>query len=75
MPARCIDNIVSDGTDPAKYNYTEYGEIHWGDGMIRHGHYLALLATEFALKKKYDQDPIGTLNELSVIVVRRNRLS
>ena len=41
VPARCIDNIVSDGTDLTKYEYTDYGEMHWGDGMIRHGHYLA----------------------------------
>jgi hypothetical protein len=74
VPAACIDNIASDGTDPSKYKYTEYGEMHWGDGMIRHGHYLALLATEYALKKKYDQDPIGTLNELYYALQAINRL-
>ena len=74
VPAACIDNVAYDGTDPSKYQITDYGEIHWGDGMIRHGHYLALLATEYALKKKYNQDLTGTLNELYYALHAINRL-
>lgn len=74
IPAACIDNIATDGTDPNRYKYSDYGEIHWGDGMIRHGHYLALLATEYALKKKSNQDVTGTLNELYYALFAINRL-
>jgi hypothetical protein len=74
IPKACIDNIATDGTDPAKWQKSDYGTMHWGDGMIRHGHYLSLLATEYALKKKYGLDYVGTLNELYYALEAINRL-
>lgn len=56
-PGDCHDN---DGNGVAN----EYGKMHWGDGMIRHGFYLRLLATEYALRKKNDLDTDGVLHEL-----------
>lgn len=57
-PMDCIDNINNDGSG--------MGEMHWGDGMIRHGHYLTLLATEYRLLKNTGQheQAAATLNEL-----------
>lgn len=66
-PGGCRDNL---GTP----NDTQYGSMHWGDGMIRHGFYLRLLASEYALKKKYGLDPTGTLNELYYALAAINRL-
>lgn len=45
-----------------------------GDGMIRHGHYLGFLATEYALLKKYDQDVTATLHELYYAINAINRV-
>lgn len=64
VPLACRDNIGGDGTEPDQYNYSEYGEMHWGDGTIRQGHYFTLLATEYALKKKHGLPLEGTINEL-----------
>jgi Secretion system C-terminal sorting domain len=57
-PMDCIDNINNDGSG--------MGEMHWGDGIIRHGHYLTLLATEYRLLKNNGQhaQAQATLNEL-----------
>ncbi|MDC3253002.1 hypothetical protein OAU25_01985 [Crocinitomicaceae bacterium] len=74
VPKHCIDNVANDGTDPAKWERSDYGEMHWGDGMIRHGHYLALLATEYALKKKYNQNLKGIRSELYYALYAINRL-
>lgn len=57
-PCTCIDNV------PPLNTWTCYGEMHWGDGTIKHGHYLGFLATEYALLKRYNQPLTGTLNEL-----------
>jgi hypothetical protein len=67
VPLGCRDNLDT-------INDVEYGSMSWGDGMIRHGFYLRLLATEYALKKKYDQDLTGTLNELYYALFAINRL-
>lgn len=65
VPRSCIDNAsFSDGK----------GEMHWGDGTIRHGHYLVLLATEYALLKKEGQPLEGILNELYYALEAINRL-
>lgn len=65
-PLDCVDNINSDGSG--------YGEMHWGDGMIRHGHYLGLLATEYRLLKNAGKDVTGVLNELYYALSALNRL-
>jgi hypothetical protein len=67
VPLGCRDNLDT-------INDVEYGSMTWGDGMIRHGFYLRLLATEYALKKKYNQDLTGTLNELYYALAAINRL-
>lgn len=56
QPQNCVDNINYDGTG--------FGTMHWGDGMIRQGHYLGLLATEYRLLKNAGKDVSGVLNEL-----------
>ena len=56
-PGTCVDNA-------SEWANIEYGTMHWGDGTIRHGHYLGLLATEYALRKKYNLELKGILNEL-----------
>lgn len=64
-PLDCINNIpYGDG----------FGEMHWGDGTIRHGHYLALLATEYRLLKNSGEDVTGVLNELYFALNAINRL-
>src|SRR5690606_28119387 len=62
-PCECKDDLDSlvDGTH---WGVTCYGEMHWGDGMIRHGHYLGLLATEYRLLKNEGKDVKGVLSEL-----------
>lgn len=69
-PHDCVDDIDNniDG------GQVRYGEMHWGDGMIRHGHYLGLLATEYRLLKNSGQDVTGTLNELYYALSAINRL-
>jgi hypothetical protein len=68
-PLDCIDNDPSDGSPNA-----QYGVIQWGDGMIRHGHYLGLLATEYRLLKNAGKDVTGVLNELYFALKAINRL-
>jgi len=46
----------------------------WGDGGVRHGHYLTLLATEYALRKKYNQETEGVMNELYYALNALNRV-
>ena len=46
--------------DTDDYNATLYGQLYWGDGVIRHGHYLGFLATEYALLKRSGQDVTAT---------------
>lgn len=74
LPAGSIEPLGCFDNDSDPNNYAEYGKMQWGDGMIRHGFYLRLLATEYALKKKYGQDPQGTLNELYYALYAINRL-
>jgi hypothetical protein len=65
LPLDCIDtyDVNQDGTPPST---TKYGEMRWGDGVIRHGHYLTLLATEYRLLKNNGETAMAqaTLNEL-----------
>lgn len=42
-PLDCYNNGSAPGTN--------VGTMYWGDGTLRQGHYLVLLATEYALKK------------------------
>lgn len=75
-PFDCVDNIGNDGTG---HNQTlrgnqAYSSMHWGDGMIRHGYYLALLATEYKLLKDAGEDVNGVLNELYFALTAINRL-
>jgi len=65
-PLDCWDNINNDGTN--------CGWFHYGDGMIRHGYYLGLLATEYRLLKDAGEDVTGTLNELYFAIQAVNRL-
>lgn len=74
LPLACRDNIGGDGTEPSDYKYSEYGEMHWGDGTIRQGHYLGLLATEYALKKQAGMDLTGIQTELYYALNALNRL-
>lgn len=64
-PKDCIDNINNDGDG--------YGWMHWGDGMIRQGHYLGLLATEYKLLKNSGKDLTAIRNELyyALYAIRR----
>lgn len=64
-PKDCIDNLDNDGDG--------YGWMHWGDGMIRQGHYLGLLATEYKLLKNSGQDLTAIRNELyyALYTIRR----
>lgn len=66
LPYDCQNNIEN--------NSVGYGEMRWGDGMIRHGHYLGLLATEYRLLKNNGQDVTGVLNELYYALNTINRL-
>jgi hypothetical protein len=72
QPLRCMDNDpVNNPAIGAPFNY---GTIHWGDGMIRHGYYLGLLATEYRLLKDAGEDVSGVLNELYYALETINRL-
>lgn len=51
-----------------------HGTLDWGDGTIRHGHYLGFLATEYALLKKSNQDLTAIKNELYFALNALNRL-
>lgn len=66
LPYECQDNTNFDGSG--------FGEMRWGDGTIRHGHYLGLLATEYRLLKNNGQDVTGVLNELYYALNVVNRL-
>lgn len=66
-PGTCIDNVSEWGGE-------EYGSLHWGDGMIRQGHYLGFLATEYALKKRSGIETKGVLNELYFALLAIERL-
>ncbi len=71
-PRACIDNDFNDDTP---YDGSGgYSEMHWGDGMIRHGHYLGLLATEYRLLKNSGQDVTAVLSELYYALEAINRL-
>ncbi|GAB5417881.1 MAG: hypothetical protein Crog4KO_23710 [Crocinitomicaceae bacterium] len=64
---------------PSTYCYDNVGGGHsgalfWGDGGVRHGHYLTLLATEYALLKKNNQTTEGVLNELYYALYALNRV-
>lgn len=48
-------------------NITCYGEMNWGDGMIRHGHYLGLLATEYRLLKNSGEDVIQFIPNTNIV--------
>ncbi|MBI1837812.1 MAG: T9SS type A sorting domain-containing protein [Flavobacteriia bacterium] len=50
-----------------------YADMHWGDGMIRQGQYLQLLATEYRLLKNNGLDTRGTLNEIYYALQAINR--
>ncbi len=69
-PCNCIDNLYLNPQGVPDC----YGEMHWGDGMIRHGHYLGFLATEYALLKKYGQETTATLHELYYALNAINRV-
>lgn len=45
-----------------------------GDGMIKQGHYIGFLATEYALRKRYGLDVTGILNELYFALKAINRV-
>lgn len=66
-PGICIDNA-------SQWHNVEYGTMHWGDGMIRHGHYIGMLATEYILLKRNGVDTKGVLNELYYALEAINRL-
>lgn len=72
-PCTCVDDLdfPEDGTG---WGETCYGEMTWGDGIIRHGHYLALLATEYRLLKNNNKDVTGVLNEIYFALGAINRL-
>jgi len=64
---KCIDN-----TNP--YVKQKYGQLYWGDGVIRHGHYIGFLATEYRLLKNQGKDVTAVLNELYYALQAFNRL-
>ncbi len=69
-PNSCYNNIADD----SGFGGNNLGEMHFGDGMIRHGYYLGLLATEYRLLKDAGQDVTGVLTELYYALVAINRL-
>lgn len=71
IPKSCADNTTADGTP---VNETVYGTMWWGDGTIKHGHYLGLLASEYRLLKNSGADVSGVLNELYYGLEAINRL-
>ncbi len=57
------------------YNiHDKFGTLYWGDGVIRHGHYIGFLATEYKLLKNAGEDVTAVLNELYYALVAFNRL-
>jgi hypothetical protein len=68
-PLDCIDNIPENAKDG--FNF---GTIHYGDALIRHGTYLSLLATEYKLLKNAGLNVTGTLNELYFALKVINRI-
>jgi hypothetical protein len=79
-PLDCVDDDfgITDGTDSfssqtpmGRYGH---GTMHFGDGMIRHGYYLGVLATEYRLLKNQGQDVSGVVNELYFALKAINRL-
>jgi len=72
-PCDCVDDL-NESQDGTPISITCYGEMLWGDGMIRHGHYLGLLATEYRLLKNSGQDVTGVLYELYYAISAINRL-
>ena len=66
-PGTCIDNL-------SEWGGVEYGGMHWGDGMIRHGHYLGMLASEYALRRKYGMPMEGIRVEMYYALAAINRL-
>lgn len=64
-PGACIDNIDFAG---------DKGWMYWGDGMIRQGHYIGFLATEYYLLKNHGQDVTAVLNELYYALNAINRV-
>lgn len=66
-PMTCVDNV-------SQWANVEYGGMHWGDGVLRQGHYLGFLATEYALKKKYGLPLDGIRVEIYYALEAINRL-
>lgn len=66
-PGTCVDNV-------SEWRAGQYGTLQWGDGMIRHGHYLSLLATEYQLKRRSGLDLKGIKSELYYALEAINRL-
>ena len=64
---KCPNNTPNEGGVPR-------GKLYWGDGVIRHGHYIGFLATEYALLKKNGKDVTATLNEIYYALQAFNRL-
>jgi len=65
IPYGCYDSWDA-SVDGTSTGTSMYGMMKWGDGMIRHGHYLTLLATEYRLlmNNGQTQQAQATLNEL-----------
>ncbi len=70
VPNTCFNNI----DDSPGNGMFSMGEMHFGDGMIRQGYYLGLLATEYRLLKDSGQDTMGVLNELYYALAAINRV-
>lgn len=66
-PGTCVDTR-------SEWGNVEYGTMGWGDGIIRQGYYLGLLATEYALRKKNGLELKGIRNELYYALAAINRL-
>lgn len=64
-PFACIDNLDYIG---------DKGFTYWVDGMIRQGHYIGFLATEYRLLKNHGQDVTAVLNELYYALYAINRV-
>lgn len=69
-PMKCTDNIP-ENPNGAGWNYSS---MDWGDGTIRQGYYLGLLATEYRLLKDAGENVTGVLNELYYALNAINRL-
>jgi hypothetical protein len=64
---KCVDNT-------SMYGGQKYGWLHWGDGVIRQGHYIGFLATEYRLLKNNNKDVTAVTNELYYALQAFNRL-